>query len=202
MSPKEIDTKTKIMEIAHGLFAKKGYDAVSVRDISKEADVNISAISYHFENKLGLYQSIIMHTMSTMVMELEKIVKDNPNVTAVEYVGKMFDYFTHNESKLLSSFKFFMSMSEVLNDIEIECMNDNKPPGGTILEALVIKEVPHVDEDDLAWLIRSVAGLAFHKSIICCNKCVIGQKKKHGITPKILRDDLTRATKLMLDSIK
>ena len=202
MSPKEIDTKAKIMEIAHGLFAKKGYEAVSVRDISKEADVNISAISYHFENKLGLYKSIIVQTMSSLVMDLEKIAEDNPSINAIDYVGKMFDYFTRNESKLLSSFKFFMSMSEVLNDIEMDCKEDDKPPGAAIFEALVLKEIPDVDKDDLAWLSRSVIGLAFHKSIICCTKCISGQRKKDAITPKLLKDDLTRATKLMLDSIK
>jgi hypothetical protein len=202
MTKEELGTKDKIMEIAHNLFAKKGFEAVSVRDISKEADVNISAISYHFENKLGLYKNVIEHRMKTMVGGLEQIVTDNPNISSVDYIGKMFDYYTHNENDLLSSFKVFMSMSDVLKDIEIDCMDDDKPPGGKILETLLINEYPKVNKKDLGWAIRSVAGLAFHKSLICCNKCVVDGKKKYGITPKTLRADLLRTTTIIFDSLK
>lgn len=118
MTKEEIGTKDKIMTIAHNLFAKKGFEGVSVRDISKEADVNISAISYHFENKLGLYKNVIEYRMKTMVEGLEQIVTENPNISSVDYIGKMFDYYTHNENDLLSSFKVFMSMSDVLKDID------------------------------------------------------------------------------------
>lgn len=201
MTKEELGTREKIMTVAHNLFAKKGYEAVSVRDISKDANVNISAISYHFENKLGLYKSVIESRMKKMVDDLEQIVIKNANIDSVAYVGKMFDYYTHNENDLLSSFKFFMSMSDILKGIEIECMDDDKPPGGKILEQLLMKENPSVDKKDLGWAIRSVAGLAFHKSLICCNKCVVDGKKKYGITPKTLRDDLLRTTKLIFNSL-
>jgi AcrR family transcriptional regulator len=202
MTKEELGTKEKIMNVAHNLFARRGFDAVSVRDISKEADVNISAISYHFENKLGLYKSIIENRMSNMINDLELIAADNPQITSVEYIGKMFDYYTKNENDLLSSFKFFMSMSEVLKDIELDCMDDDKPPGGKVLESLLIRENPKLNIKELGWAIRSVAGLAFHQSLICCNKCVVDGKKKHGITPKTLRSDLLRTTKLIFDSLK
>jgi len=49
----------KILKVAEELFAKKGYEAVSVREIAKLADVNVSMVSYYFGGKEGLYKAII-----------------------------------------------------------------------------------------------------------------------------------------------
>jgi AcrR family transcriptional regulator len=53
------EAKIKILKVASELFAKKGYDAVSVREIANLAEVNLSMISYYFGGKEGLYKSII-----------------------------------------------------------------------------------------------------------------------------------------------
>lgn len=53
------DTKTKIIATGEQLFAKKGYDAVTVRDIALLAKINVSLINYHFGGKEGLYSHII-----------------------------------------------------------------------------------------------------------------------------------------------
>ena len=47
-----------MIEAAGRLFADKPFDAVSTREIAATAGVNLSAISYHFENKEGLYRAI------------------------------------------------------------------------------------------------------------------------------------------------
>ncbi|USG61015.1 CerR family C-terminal domain-containing protein [Sneathiella marina] len=56
---------TRMIETAGPLFADQPFDAVSTRQIAKAAGVNLSAISYHFENKEGLYRAIF-----------EKIIED------------------------------------------------------------------------------------------------------------------------------
>lgn len=52
------NTKENILQTALKLFATQGYDATSVRQIAKEANANLSAISYHFESKEGLYKAV------------------------------------------------------------------------------------------------------------------------------------------------
>ncbi|MEH6546503.1 MAG: CerR family C-terminal domain-containing protein [Sneathiella sp.] len=54
-----------MIETAGPLFADQPFDAVSTRQIAKAAGVNLSAISYYFENKEGLYRAIF-----------EKIIED------------------------------------------------------------------------------------------------------------------------------
>lgn len=51
------DTKEKISEAAKKLFAERGYDAVTTRDIAKEAGVALSALAYYFKAK----ENILIH---------------------------------------------------------------------------------------------------------------------------------------------
>ncbi len=56
---KDENSKQKILSSAIKLFAHKGFDAVSVREICKDAEVNLCMISYYFGGKKELYNAII-----------------------------------------------------------------------------------------------------------------------------------------------
>jgi len=53
------DTRDRIMTAAERLFARKGIDAVSIRDITGAARANTAAIHYHFGSKHALIESIL-----------------------------------------------------------------------------------------------------------------------------------------------
>ena len=53
------NSKEKILKVAIKLFAEKGFDGTSIREICKEAEVNICMISYYWGGKKELYQGII-----------------------------------------------------------------------------------------------------------------------------------------------
>ncbi len=54
-----IEPKQRILDAAISLFAQKGFASVGVREIAKEADVNIAMISYYFEGKVGILKSVL-----------------------------------------------------------------------------------------------------------------------------------------------
>jgi AcrR family transcriptional regulator len=54
-----VDTKDRIMDVAEGLFAEKGYPATSLRDITGEAGTNLASVNYHFQSKEGLLSAIV-----------------------------------------------------------------------------------------------------------------------------------------------
>lgn len=56
---KDENSKQKILNSATKLFAHKGFDAVSVREICKDSNVNLCMISYYFGGKKELYNAII-----------------------------------------------------------------------------------------------------------------------------------------------
>lgn len=47
----------RLVDAAGKLFADRPFDAVSTRELAKSARVNLSAISYHFGSKEGLYEA-------------------------------------------------------------------------------------------------------------------------------------------------
>lgn len=49
----------EILDTATRLFAGRGYDGVSVRDICAELSLNSSVISYYFKGKRGLYLEVL-----------------------------------------------------------------------------------------------------------------------------------------------
>ena len=50
---KENKTKEKILKSAEKLFAERGYDAVSIDDIAKEAETTKSLFFYYFEKYMS-----------------------------------------------------------------------------------------------------------------------------------------------------
>jgi AcrR family transcriptional regulator len=52
--PLEQDSKEYLMEVALKVFAEKGFDGATVKEIAQKAKMNVSLISYYFEGKEGL----------------------------------------------------------------------------------------------------------------------------------------------------
>jgi AcrR family transcriptional regulator len=52
------DTRKRILDAARALFAERGYDGASVRDITAEARCNVASVNYHFRGKDGLYREM------------------------------------------------------------------------------------------------------------------------------------------------
>lgn len=52
------DVKSRILDAAKRLFAERGYDATSVRQICEEAGANVALVSYHFGGKEKLLNSL------------------------------------------------------------------------------------------------------------------------------------------------
>lgn len=59
MTENKQDTKTRLLNAAEVLFAERGYDDVSIRDLAAEADVNVAAVNYHFQGKENLFSEVI-----------------------------------------------------------------------------------------------------------------------------------------------
>ena len=67
-------TRKRILKQAERLFAKKGIDAVSIRDITDAAGVNSAAIHYHFGSKSGLIEALLERWAGELVERRGKIL--------------------------------------------------------------------------------------------------------------------------------
>ena len=67
------DTQTRLLDAAGKVFARKGFEAATVREICREADVqNIAAINYYYGDKESLYHEAVKVAFkgSTSALEL------------------------------------------------------------------------------------------------------------------------------------
>lgn len=53
------DRRQQILEVAFGLFARKGYDGATTREIAEEAGINEALLFRHFSSKENLYWTMI-----------------------------------------------------------------------------------------------------------------------------------------------
>lgn len=56
-------TREKLIEAAGQIFAERGYQAATIREICKKAGANVAAVNYTFGDKLGLYTEVLRHSM-------------------------------------------------------------------------------------------------------------------------------------------
>jgi len=92
------DTPTRILAVARTVFAAKGYEGASIREITGRAGVNLGAVTYHFHSKEALYQAVLRTFIDPLRARLEAAVAaDAPAVDRIERVVRAF--FAHFESQ-------------------------------------------------------------------------------------------------------
>lgn len=76
----ESGSKRKLLDAAEQLFAEKGFEAVSVRDITQLAKTNVAAVNYHFGSRDELLALVMMRYMNPVTEErlarLESVEKN------------------------------------------------------------------------------------------------------------------------------
>jgi TetR/AcrR family transcriptional regulator, regulator of cefoperazone and chloramphenicol sensitivity len=69
-------TREKLLGVAGPVFAARGYQAATIREICAGAGANIAAVNYHFGNKLGLYTEILQQSVRTAQLKAVQNVLD------------------------------------------------------------------------------------------------------------------------------
>ncbi|NMP33210.1 TetR/AcrR family transcriptional regulator [Thalassotalea sp. M1531] len=67
-----MSTKDKILDAAEELFAVKGFNGTSLREITSQAEVNLAAVNYHFGSKKELIKAVMSRYMNELAPNLEK----------------------------------------------------------------------------------------------------------------------------------
>ncbi len=116
-------TKVEIMTVALHLFAKNGYEAVSVSQIAGVLGMTKGALYRHYENK----RDIFLHIVKRMEQQdseqarqnevpeesIEKMPEEYQNVSVEDFVGyskSMFEYWT--EDDFASSFRKMLTIEQ------------------------------------------------------------------------------------------
>lgn len=68
----EPNGRTRLITVAMRLFAERGYDGVTVRDIAGSAGVSVGLINHHFQTKEGLREAVD----NRFLRQFEEAVRD------------------------------------------------------------------------------------------------------------------------------
>lgn len=77
----EPDTRQKLMRAAVHVFARKGFEGATVREICSRAKANVAAVNYHFGDKASLYAAVLE---SIFARAYEEIPQDLMNLVLDE----------------------------------------------------------------------------------------------------------------------
>ena len=95
-------TKARILVAAEAVFAARGFDGASTREIAAAAGVNISSLHYHWESKETLYFAVFEHVYDRIVALVRSSIPDasldRPASREVvdEVMGRLYDFFADN----------------------------------------------------------------------------------------------------------
>src|ERR1700733_1012410 len=83
-----------IARVAAKLFAERGYDATSVREIVEAAGVAKPTLYYYFRSKEGLAQALLTVPLSNLVSTLRQIVAavDDPVRCLEEVIDAQYSF--------------------------------------------------------------------------------------------------------------
>ena len=86
------EKQLQIIEAAEKLFAAKGFNGTSVRDIAETADVNLAMISYYFGSKEKLFEAMFAYRSEFFKLQLESMVQ-NRELGPMEKMHQLIDQY-------------------------------------------------------------------------------------------------------------
>jgi len=163
------ETHERILDAAQKLFAKKGLDATSVRDITTEADCNVAAVNYHFGGKDNLYvesfRAMLEPLRDQRMAMMEELMQRDPVPTLEGYLAGFAEGFLEPlvDESLGRQFMLFVSR---------EISDQNLPAGlflGEFIMPLVTRAVSSLDrvgvpltQEQSFYCIFSIIGQLLH----------------------------------------
>ena len=92
----------EILEHATDVFYEKGYDAASMRDLSRATGTSLAGLYYYFESKERLLYLIQKHTFETVVRELKTRLQlsTDPEQKVRVFIKNHLEYFLANRKAM------------------------------------------------------------------------------------------------------
>lgn len=112
-----------ILQVAETLFAEKGFDGTSIRNIAKEAKINVAMVSYYFGSKERLLESLILFRTTDLKFQIENLLAES--LEPIEKVNKLIEIYINriNCNKGIYRILHF-EFSNEKRDIDLQALND------------------------------------------------------------------------------
>lgn len=179
-----IDKKEHIMDVAVALFAEKGFEGTSIRDLAHQADVNIAMINYYFGSKEKLFVALLEAKARFMRDRIDALQND-ASLSEIEKIDLIIDGYV---TRFLSQPAFhrvlqqelLVTNRESLHKSVIEIFTKNTQDIVAIIEKGIRKKI--FKKVDPPLLFASIVG-TINQVMMSKTMCNILMKKDLGDDP-------------------
>ncbi|HED66329.1 MAG TPA: TetR/AcrR family transcriptional regulator [Planctomycetes bacterium] len=161
-------TKEKILDAAEELFSELGYDATSLRAVTKTAGVNLAAVNYHCGSKLGLFRAIFERRIGPLNRErlaaLERArerVGEGKVIPLGEVLRAFFEAPVRMAAREDPGFRRFLRIAGRMQSASGDHANALVPVFAEVREhfhAALRAALPHLDDRDFSWRLHLLIG--------------------------------------------
>jgi TetR/AcrR family transcriptional regulator len=121
-------TKARILAAAEEVFAARGFEGASTREIAARASVNISSLHYHWESKERLYLAVFRNVYDAIADLLQNTLApllaghEDPDAVVDIVVRELFDFFAGNPNVPRLLMRRVVEDEDVEGEIEREVL--------------------------------------------------------------------------------
>lgn len=156
------DTRTRLLDTAERLFAERGIEATSVRDIVGAARANLGAITYHFGSKDALVRSVVERRLVPLNRERERLLDAAEHAAAgrppsLEAILRAVLAPTVELRREHPRFLRFLGRLHAEPRVTLQRCAEAVPLFRRIL-ATVARAAPHLAPDEIAWRLLFLKG--------------------------------------------
>lgn len=163
------ETRDRILAAAQELFAEKGFDATSVRDITSRAECNVAAVNYHFGGKENLYVEAFRAMLGALrdqrLAVIAELMEREPTPTLEAFLETLADGFLEPLEDERRGRLFMLFVSREIFDPRLP----KSIFAGEFIEPMMSRALaalervgPAMDPDDAALCLMSMVGQLMH----------------------------------------
>jgi AcrR family transcriptional regulator len=197
-------TRLRLLEAAEEIFAEKGYEAATVRDICERAGVkNIGAINYYFQGKERLYAEAVRFAVSCCHEGAP--FPDWPPGTTPE--RKLRDFIHVMLTRLLkahkaASMRLWMREMTQPSAACAEAVQENIVPTAAVLRQILTELLPDVP-DEKRWLLgfSTISQCLFYRQNAAVIEVLVGSDRYAQLNVELLAGHIADFTLAALNSV-
>lgn len=179
-----LDKKEHIINTAIELFAERGYEGTSIRDLAAKADVNIAMVNYYFGSKDKLFEAMIEYKASYIRERLEEII-NNTTKSDIEKIDSVIEIYVnrllsqHSYHRLIHQ-ELMLQQREGIHNSIIKLFSLNLQIIKNIIEDGIKKKVFKKVDPELT--VSSITG-TINQVMLSKSMCCILLNKERDVNP-------------------
>jgi AcrR family transcriptional regulator len=164
----EEGTRDRILRTGERLFAERGFNGVSVRELAAAAQVNIASIGYHFDSKEGLLSEVYRRHCEPLIEERLRGLKAAARLRNKAKIAAIIEAFIRPALQQVEAEdgETFIRLRAVLSGENSELLEklvaENFDQSSTAFIDQLCACLPHLSRTDVCWRFHFLLGTIYY----------------------------------------